>query len=55
MADITLTRPQVILKDDQGTTLSSWDYEFQAIVEAEELASGTYTVERPTLTIVVTA
>ena len=52
---IELTRPQVILKDSGGTTLSTWDYEFQAIVEAEELALGTYTVERPDVTIVVTA
>ena len=55
MPDVTIVRPQVILKDSQNNELSSHDFEFQAVVAAEELVAGTYTIERPTATITVTA
>lgn len=56
MATVTIDppRPAVILKDDQGATLSTHEFEFQAVVEAELQAAGTYTIERPTVTLIVT-
>lgn len=55
MAEATLTRPQVILKDTQNVTISTHDFEFQAVAAADEQLPGTYTLERPTATITVTA
>ena len=46
-------RPAVILKDFQNNVISTHDYEFQAITTAEDQSQGTYTVERPTVTIIV--
>lgn len=55
MAEATLTRPQVILKDTQNVTISTHDFEFQAVAAADEQLPSTYTIERPTVTITVTA
>lgn len=54
MSEATITRPQIILKDSQGVTLSSHDHEFQAITAAEDREPGTFIIERPTATIEVT-
>ena len=53
MADAIIDRPPVILKDAQNNVISTHDFEFQAVVAAEELAAGTYTIERPTATVTV--
>ena len=55
MAQVTVTRPEIILKDYQNTVLSSHHQEFQAIVAAELQQNGTYTIERPTTTIIIEA
>lgn len=54
MATATITRPQIILKDSQGNTISSHDFEFQAIAAADYQEPSTFTIERPTATIEVT-
>lgn len=51
MAKATVIRPPVTLQDDQSALLSTHDYEYEAVVEAELQTSGTYTVQRPTTTI----
>ena len=53
MPEVTVTRPQVILKDSQGAVLSSHDYEFQAIAAAEDREPDTFIIERPSATIEV--
>jgi len=55
MPKATVTRPPVILKDDQSAVLSEHDLEFEAISSAEAEVQGTYTVERPPVTITVEA
>ena len=54
MAEATINRPQIILKDSQGVILSSHDHEFQAITAAEDREPGTFIIERPTAIIEVT-
>jgi len=50
-----VNRPSVLLKDSNGEVISVWDYEFQAIAAANELEAGTFTIERPDITLVVGA
>ena len=55
MPQVTVTRPDVILKDYQNNVISTHTYEFQAITDAELQPPGVYTVERPPATITVEA
>ena len=55
MTTVKIVRPPVILKDFQNNVISTHDYEFQAVTDAEDQVPGTYTVERPTATIIVEA
>ena len=54
MPKVIVTRPPVTLEDDQSATLSTHDYEHEAVVAAEDQPPSTYTIIRPTITIEVT-
>ena len=55
MTEVVIARPDVILKDYQGQAISAHPHEFQATTAAELQPAGTFTVERPLVTITIKA
>lgn len=50
----TVTRPDILLKDSEGATISTHSYMFQAYIAAKAQPDGSFTIVRPTVTLIVT-
>jgi len=46
MEKIKITRPGIKIKNSQGTVLSDWKYEFQALAASKSLEADIYTLEK---------